>query len=139
MDINDQMLSKFKNFLNDLNISVAKVNTSISEINRHSNRLDTEITNRCNAACPQCPRTGTNTGGLSDIMHRSGIYDVPVESFDKILCSAAGLNINKVTYCGNYGDLQPCNPHPGKVASLWNPHSNLSKNSKRRQCNHLVS
>ena len=29
--------------LNDLNISVAKVNTSISEINRHSNRLDTEI------------------------------------------------------------------------------------------------
>jgi len=29
--------------LNDLDISVAKVNTSISEINRHSNRLDTEI------------------------------------------------------------------------------------------------
>lgn len=67
-------------------------------------KLDTEITNRCNAACPQCPRTGTNSGGLSDIMDRSGIYDVPVESFDKILCSAAGLNINKVTYCGNYGD-----------------------------------
>jgi len=30
--------------LNDLDINVAKVNTSISEINRHSNRLDTEIT-----------------------------------------------------------------------------------------------
>ncbi len=29
--------------LNDLDISVAKVNTSISEINRHSNRLDIEI------------------------------------------------------------------------------------------------
>ena len=29
--------------LNDLDISVAKVNTSISEINRHSNRLDVEI------------------------------------------------------------------------------------------------
>ena len=29
--------------LNDLDINVAKVNTSISEINRHSNRLDTEI------------------------------------------------------------------------------------------------
>ena len=29
--------------LNDLDIQVAKVNTSISEINRHSNRLDTEI------------------------------------------------------------------------------------------------
>jgi len=29
--------------LNDLDISVAKINTSISEINRHSNRLDTEI------------------------------------------------------------------------------------------------
>ena len=29
--------------LNDLDIAVAKVNTSISEINRHSNRLDNEI------------------------------------------------------------------------------------------------
>jgi len=29
--------------LNDLDISVAKINTSISEINRHSNRLDNEI------------------------------------------------------------------------------------------------
>ena len=29
--------------LNDLDIAVAKVNTSISEINRHSNRLDVEI------------------------------------------------------------------------------------------------
>ena len=29
--------------LNDLDISVAKINTSISEINRHSNRLDVEI------------------------------------------------------------------------------------------------
>ena len=29
--------------LNDLDISVAKINTSISESNRHSNRLDTEI------------------------------------------------------------------------------------------------
>ena len=29
--------------LNDLDIQVAKINTSISEINRHSNRLDTEI------------------------------------------------------------------------------------------------
>ena len=35
--------NKIADRLNDLNISVAKVNTSISEINRHSNRLDVEI------------------------------------------------------------------------------------------------
>ena len=35
--------------LNDLDIQVAKINTSISEINRHSNRLDTEIAKLENA------------------------------------------------------------------------------------------
>ena len=35
--------NKIADKLNDLNISVAKVHTSISEINRHSNRLDSEI------------------------------------------------------------------------------------------------
>lgn len=67
------------------------------------NLLDTEITNRCNAACPQCPRTGTNNG-VSDVMHSSGLRDVNPEIFDHILTSKYGLAIDKVTYCGNYGD-----------------------------------
>ena len=66
-------------------------------------KLDTEITNRCNAACPQCPRTGTHKG-LSNLISKSGLYDVRPEIFDEILKSEAGKDINKVTYCGNYGD-----------------------------------
>ena len=66
-------------------------------------KLDTEITNRCNAACPQCPRTGTYKG-VSEVISTSGIRDVRIEVFDEILGSESGKNINKVTYCGNYGD-----------------------------------
>ena len=33
-------------------------------------KLDTEITNRCNAACPQCPRTGTYKG-VSEVISTS--------------------------------------------------------------------
>lgn len=66
--------------------------------------LDTEITNRCNAACPQCPRTGTYENGVSKIIATSGLYDVDPEVFDEILTSFAGRNIENITYCGNYGD-----------------------------------
>lgn len=70
--------------------------------------LDTEITNRCNAACPLCPRTGT-FNGLAEFMDRSGPLDVDPKIFDKIFTSEKGKNIKRVTYCGNYGD--PC-VHP---------------------------
>lgn len=66
-------------------------------------KLDTEITNRCNAACPQCPRTGTFKG-MSEVISTSGMKDVRPEVFDHILSSDAGKSIRKVTYCGNYGD-----------------------------------
>ena len=66
-------------------------------------KLDTEITNRCNAACPQCPRTGTNNG-VSDVIHSSGMRDVDPAIFDHILSSKYGFAIDKITYCGNYGD-----------------------------------
>lgn len=65
--------------------------------------LDTEITNRCNAACPLCPRTGTFSG-VAQFMHNTGSMDVRPEIFDEILTSKAGSSIRKVTYCGNYGD-----------------------------------
>lgn len=70
--------------------------------------LDTEITNRCNAACPLCPRTGT-FNGVAEFMHRTGHLDVRPEIFDKIFQSEKGQHIKKVSYCGNYGD--PC-VHP---------------------------
>ena len=46
VDKTNKKIDEYKNIekkLNELDISVAKVNTSISEINRHSNRLDVEI------------------------------------------------------------------------------------------------
>lgn len=70
--------------------------------------LDTEITNRCNAACPLCPRTGT-FNGLAEFMNITGHLDVKPEIFDKIFRSEKGKDITRVTYCGNYGD--PC-VHP---------------------------
>lgn len=66
-------------------------------------KLDTEITNRCNAACPQCPRTGTNKG-VSDVINASGIYDVPPSVIEGIFKSKYGSTIKKISYCGNYGD-----------------------------------
>tara|TARA_B100000575_G_scaffold283654_1_gene276750 strand:- start:5219 stop:6253 length:1035 start_codon:yes stop_codon:yes gene_type:complete len=66
-------------------------------------KIDAEITNRCNAACPQCPRTGTYNG-VSKLIDASGMHDVPVEVIEGILTSKYGFGIDKFTYCGNYGD-----------------------------------
>ena len=66
-------------------------------------RMDSEITNNCNAACPLCPRTGKD-GKESDIVNRQGITDLSLDYIDKIMASKAGMNIRKWTYCGNYGD-----------------------------------
>ena len=47
-------------------------------------RIDSEITNRCNAACPLCPRTGTYGAGVSEVVHKTGYRDVEVENIQKI-------------------------------------------------------
>ena len=71
------------------------------------NNLDSihvELTNRCNAACPQCPRTGAFPKGLSKAMHEWGFHDMPVQWFDEILTSRYGATIRKIIHCGNFGD-----------------------------------
>lgn len=63
--------------------------------------LDFELTNRCNAACPLCPRTGT-FDGLSESVYKSGMMDIPLDTIKHIVDSCDSLQ--SVMYCGNYGD-----------------------------------
>lgn len=84
--------------------------------------IDAEITNRCNAACPLCPRTGKD-GKESDIVQeiqKSGYYDLPLELWDEILSSKYGFEIQKVSYCGNFGDPMM---HPNALEIFETVHS----------------
>lgn len=63
--------------------------------------MDSEITNRCNAACPLCPRTGINAGGVSDAINNSGFLDISLDNV-KNICEHESLS--KWSYCGNFGD-----------------------------------
>ena len=65
--------------------------------------VDSEITNRCNAACTLCARTGIHNG-VSDIIKGMKIRDVELDDWKGILTSKNGKNISKIYYCGNYGD-----------------------------------
>ena len=67
-------------------------------------RIDCEITNRCNAGCPLCPRTGDFPAGVSEVVHKTGYRDVELRTIEKILDSKSGQNLNHFSYCGNYGD-----------------------------------
>jgi len=66
-------------------------------------RIDSEITNKCNSACPACPRTGPD-GKDSDVVKAQGLVDLDLKHIDNILLSQAGFSVNTWTYCGNYGD-----------------------------------
>ena len=63
--------------------------------------MDSELTNRCNSACPLCPRTGTFPGGVSKAIHESGWLDISLNHIDNI---CQHKNLKKFSYCGNYGD-----------------------------------
>jgi MoaA/NifB/PqqE/SkfB family radical SAM enzyme len=67
-------------------------------------KIDSEITNRCNAGCPLCPRTGTIGPGISEIVHKTGLRDVGIDVIQNILDSKTAKNLKKWSYCGNYGD-----------------------------------
>ena len=67
-------------------------------------RIDCEITNRCNAGCPLCPRTGDYKGGVSEVIHRMGYRDIEIDTIQNILDSKSAQNLKHFSYCGNYGD-----------------------------------
>ena len=49
--------------------------------------IEFELTNRCNAGCPLCSRTGTNKGGLSDSVYNSGWKDLSKEVHHHVIDS----------------------------------------------------
>lgn len=63
-------------------------------------RLHVELTNRCNAGCPQCPRTGTFPGNVSEEIFNSGYHELTLNDFKKLPLNQIGY----IRFCGNYGD-----------------------------------
>ena len=61
-----------------------------------------EITNRCNAACPACPRTGDFKGKLAGHMVMSGWHDLTLSDIKEIHKEVPTLEM--VGLCGNFGD-----------------------------------
>ena len=64
--------------------------------------LHIELTNRCNAGCPSCARTGNFPGFLSETIFNSGLHDLSLDDI-KSICEQLP-KVKKVDLCGNYGD-----------------------------------
>ncbi len=72
-------------------------------------RVSVEITSRCNAACPQCPRTDNPILPAAELK----IEDIE-RIFPKEFCSQLDL----VYMCGNYGDAMTSNTTIGAIEYL---------------------
>ena len=66
--------------------------------------IEFELTNRCNAACPLCSRTGKNKGALSDTVHNSGWKDIPVDIHKSVLDCLDWSSVDAIDYGGCFGD-----------------------------------
>ena len=75
-------------------------------------RVSVEITSRCNAACPQCPRTGNPILPGAELK----MHDIE-RIFPKEFCSQLDL----VYMCGNYGDAMTSNTTIGasSICTAW--------------------
>lgn len=62
--------------------------------------VEWEITNRCNASCPQCPRN--NYGGR--VVDSLTLTDVTLDQAKNMLPLKQMLNLDTVYFCGTYGD-----------------------------------
>ncbi len=62
--------------------------------------LHFEVTSRCNAACPDCPRTGNNVLPLTTWSIIEFARAVPTELLARL---------DRIGFCGNYGDPIVCN------------------------------
>lgn len=72
--------------------------------NKYVRNIEFELTNRCNAGCPLCSRTGSNKGGLSDSVFKSGWKDIPKEVHHHVIDSIDKNFIESIDYGGCYGD-----------------------------------
>lgn len=62
--------------------------------------VEWEITNRCNASCPQCPRN--NYGGK--VVNSLTMHDVTLVQAQSMLPLSLMTNLETVYFCGTYGD-----------------------------------
>ena len=59
-------------------------------------KIHIELTNRCNAACPSCPRTGKYKGNLAKHMVTAGWYDISLEDIKKMCSNPVLSKLRKV-------------------------------------------
>ena len=70
---------------------------------RSITRAHFELTNRCNASCPSCLRTGPNTKRqISNHMVQAGWHDISLKDVKEIHSHLPELE--RVQLCGNFGD-----------------------------------
>lgn len=60
-----------------------------------------EVTDRCNAACPMCPRYDQKTGAEAPWVRRTQLY---LDDIQTILPPDFVRQLNRINFCGNYGD-----------------------------------
>ncbi len=65
-------------------------------------KMHIELTNRCNAGCPSCKRTGEFKGYVADHIFNSGWYDLLLDDMKHIHSNIPTLE--RVNLCGNFGD-----------------------------------
>jgi MoaA/NifB/PqqE/SkfB family radical SAM enzyme len=95
-----------------------------------------DITNKCNALCPQCVRTNNLTGRVHSYIKKT---ELSLEDFKKVSPSWFLEQLEYIYFCGNYGDPIVAKDLLAILDYVWecNPklsvkvHSNCSlKNSK---------
>lgn len=64
-------------------------------------RIDLGLTTRCNAGCPQCPRTDPSTNKAHSFMKMEELY---LDDIKKIIPPDLCKNIKRFSLCGGYGD-----------------------------------
>lgn len=63
--------------------------------------LHLELTDKCQAACPQCPRTNVNTGKKHNWISNT---DLSINDIKNIFTPSTIESINKIVLGGNFGD-----------------------------------
>ena len=64
-------------------------------------QLHIELTDKCNARCPQCIRTNVNTGETESWILKKELY---FKDFKSILTPIDLHNLYHINFCGNYGE-----------------------------------
>ena len=83
-------------------------------------KMHIELTNRCNAGCPSCPRTGQSHGHVADHIFNSGWHDLLLNDMKHIHSNIPTLKL--VNLCGNFGD-PAVSPEFKEIVKYFNENS----------------